>query len=570
MSRASLLVFFLSISILLWGQSTTQKISITFENEPLTSALLKLDGVVDRQFSYNPRILPSGVVLNQSYDAETPEDILADMLGENYTLKNISDYIIIQKAPPSKKEKTTFQIKGGVKDAITGAYLEDVSIYEINSLESTLSNDQGEFSIKSETTLKTATFVVSKRLYEDTIIHVTDIELLEAPIALKKEGPTKTKSTKPVRERIRTFSTGLAKFFTSDKVRTNARNINLVDERMFQFSLVPAVGTNRKLSSQIKNKISLNMIAGYSYGVNGVEMGGFYNVSREEVRGVQLGGFGNTVGGEVHGLQIGGFVNTTKDYVKGAQVAGFVNVASDSVNGFQIGGFTNLTREMSGIQVAGFNNHTKRISGLQVSGFINTTNKMKGAQVSGFVNMAKEVRGIQLSVINIADTVVNGTPFGLLNIVKKNGFISPAIESDGVVPYRLAFRSGIQKFYTVLSAGIDKGNHWTFGAGFGSRLFPLKEKSFFLNPELRWINIANENVSEVENNTIIRFNFNLGYQVFKHLSITTGPTLNYYYTNQLDESSQPIIGLAHNPMVDKLTGNVRHQLWVGYSIGIGF
>ena len=568
MSRVALLTVLFSISGLIHGQSTDQTISISFENEPLESALQKLDSRAERQFSYNPRILPSGVVLNKSYDSETPENILKDILGESYSLKNISDYIIIQRIPPVKKEKSTVQFEGGVKDAVTGADLENVSIYEINSLESTLSNDQGEFSLKSETKLKTATFVVSKRLYEDTIIRVNNFELLDAPIVLKKEEPTK--SAKPIRERIQTFSSGLAKFFTSDKVRTNARNVNFVDTRMFQFSVVPAVGTNRKLSSQIKNKISFNMLAGYSYGVSGVEIGGIYNVNRAEVRGVQFGGFGNTVGGEVHGLQMAGFVNTSKDYVKGAQGAGFVNVASDSVNGFQMAGFTNLTREMRGVQIAGFNNHTKRMNGYQLSGFINTTGEMKGVQMTGFINMAKEVKGLQFSVINIADTVTAGVPFGLLNIVKKNGFISPAIESDGVVPYRFAFRSGIDKFYTVLSAGIDPDKHWTFGAGFGSRLFPLKEKKFFLNPELRWINVSDESFSGNQNNTILKFNFNLGYQVFKHLSITAGPTLNYYYTNELDNVGQPVIDLARNPRTDELRGDFRHQLWIGYSIGIGF
>lgn len=568
MSRVVLFGLFLSTVLLLCGQSSDPPISIAFENEPLEQALLKLDIAVERQLSYNPQILPLGVVVNQSFDGESPEKILTDILGENYTLKKIGDYIIIQKVQPVKKEKTTFQITGGVKDAVTGVELEDVSIYEINTLQSTLSNELGEFDLKSETTLQNAVFVVSKRFYEDTIIQVSNLKPFDTPIVLKKEEPAKRAN--PIRERVRTFSSGFAKLFTSEKVRTNASNVNFVDTRMFQFSLIPAVGTNRKLSGQIKNKTSLNLIAGYTYGVQGLELGGFYNISREEVWGVQIGGFGNTVGGEVHGLQMGGFINTSKDYVRGAQLAGFINVAADSVNGFQLGGFTNLTREMQGIQVAGFNNHTRRMNGFQLSGFINTTQEMEGFQLTGFINVAKEVRGLQLSVINIADTVASGLPFGLINIVKKNGLISPAIESNDIVPYQFAFRSGLDKFYSVLSAGIDPGEHWTFGAGFGSRLFPLKEKKFFLNPELRWINVAEGTPKDDENNTVIRLNFNLGYQLFKHLSITTGPTLNYYYTNHLDESSAPVIALASSSMVDQLSGNFSHQLWIGYSIGLGF
>ncbi len=544
-----------------------QKITISFDNEPLQEALLRLNDLSDQQLSYNPQILPTGIVLNQSFRSESPKSIIEEILGDAYELKSIGNYLIIQKAPPPKKEKVTFQLSGGVKDASTGEELEDVSIYEVNSLRSTLSDEKGEFNLLAETDVSAAIFVISKKFYEDTIIQASQLKTLQGPIVLKKEK--ESRPGKSIRERVRTFSTGLSKFFTSDKVRKNAQNVNLTDTRMFQISFIPSLGTNRKMSSQIKNNYSLNLIAGYSYGVGAAELGGVYNISREEVRGVQIGGFGNTVGGEVHGLQMGGFINTTKDYVKGAQIAGFINVASDSVNGFQMGGFTNLTKEMKGVQIAGFNNHTSSTAGFQLSGFINTTKEMDGFQLAGFINTAKEVRGLQLSVVNLADTVVTGTPFGLVNIVKKGGFISPAIESDDVVPYRVSFRSGLNKFYSVLSVGFQPGDHWTYGAGFGSRWFPKKNK-LFINPEIRWFNVAEDKIKENENNYLVRLNLNLGYQIFKHLSVTSGPSLNYYFTNHLDESGNPIIDIAGNTILDNSTSKFRHQLWIGYTVGIGF
>ncbi len=569
-SKLTLIGILVFTSAALLGQSAdvSQKITVTFQNESLENALLRLDDLADRQLSYNPQILPSGVVINRSFASETPEIILNKILGDAYELKTIGNYIIIQKAPPPKKEKATFQISGGIKDATTGEELQDVSIYEVNSLRSTLSNEKGEFNLLAETNVSAATFVISKKYYQDTIIQVSQLKTLQGPIVLKQER--ESRFTESIRERVRTFSTGLSKFFTSNKVRKNAQNVNLVDTRMFQFSFIPSIGTNRKMSSQIKNKFSLNLIAGYAYGNRGVELGGFYNIDREEVRGVQIGGFGNTVGGEVHGLQMGGFVNTTKDYVKGAQIAGFINVASDSVNGFQMGGFSNITREMKGWQIAGFNNHTKHMDGVQMSGFINTAGDMEGFQLTGFINIARQVRGLQLSVVNWADTVASGVPFGLLNIVKKGGLISPAIESDEVVPYRLSFRSGLDKFYSVLSVGLQPGDYWTYGAGFGSRFFPLNKKTFFINPELRWFNVAEDKIKENENNYLVRFNFNLGYQLFKHLSITTGPSFNYYFTNHLSERGRPIIDIAGKTVLDRSTARYRHQLWIGYTIGIGF
>ena len=554
--------FFVSIS--LFAQENT--ISIKFDQEPLLEALAKIDQQTTKQLSYNPQILPKSEVVNKSYESEQIEKVLGDMLGSRYELKEIGNYLIIQKKI-TKKEKTTFQIAGGVKDAVTGQQLKDVSVYEINSLESTLTNDQGEFELKAKTGADVATFLVSKKDYKDTIIQVSTIRPMEAPIVLNQEKENKLGQA--IRDQVKIFSEGLAKLFTSDKVIKNARNVNMVDTRMFQISLVPSVGTNRKMSPQIKNRFSLNVFAGYSYGVQGLELGGFYNIDREEVRGVQIGGFGNTVGGEVHGLQMGGFVNTTDDYVRGAQIGGFINIASDSVNGFQMGGFTNITRDMQGVQIAGFNNHTKNTSGFQLSGFVNTAGDMDGCQMAGFVNVAKEVRGFQLSVVNIADSVATGVPLGLLNIVKKNGLLSPGIESDDVVPYRFTFRSGLDKFYTVLSIGTNPGEHWTLGAGFGSKLFTGDKKTFLLNPEIRWLNLAKGLPDETQN-YMVRFNFNLGYQIFKRLWITSGPSVNFYFTNQLDEQGIPEIDIASSPFLDKLSGGTRHQMWLGYTFGVNF
>lgn len=566
-SKQLLIIFSFLLCTNAFSQVSDDAISISFQNEPLLEALAKLDGVTNKQLSFNPQILPQNQLVNKVYEDQNIKVILEEVLGSSYELKSISNYLIIQKKEV-RKQKTTFKIAGGVRDAITGEELKDVSVYEINSLESTLTDASGGFELKAKTGSDVATFLISKENYKDTIIQITNVRQIEAPIQLKQEKESRI--VKAIRDKAEIFSNGLAKLFTSDKVIKNARNVNMVDDRLVQISLVPSIGTNRKMSSQIKNKFSLNVIAGYSYGVNGLELGGFYNVDREEVRGVQIGGFGNTVGGEVHGLQMGGFVNTTSDYVRGSQIGGFINVAKDSVNGLQMAGFTNLTKEVRGLQIAGFNNHTKKSSGFQLSGFINTTGEMDGFQLTGFINVAREVKGLQMSVVNVADTVVSGTQFGLLNIVRKNGLLSPGIESDGVIPYRFSFRSGMDKFYTVLSIGTNPSEYWTLGVGFGSKLFTSPKKKLYLNPELRWVNLAKGVPDENENNYLVRFNFNLGYQLFKRLSITSGPALNFYVSNQLDEAGNPEIDIASAPFIDELPRNSRYQMWLGYTFGVNF
>ena len=561
--------FLFLLSVLgLFGQETSIKITIEFIDEPIAVALAKLDNSIAQQLSYNPQILPQNTTITRSFEDQIPEVILVGILGPTYQLKNIGNYIIIQKAPLTKKEKTAFQLKGGIKDASSGKDLSGVSVYEINSLKSTLSNEQGKFELQANTEFKEATFVVSRRFYQDTIIRITKPEQLTQPIALKQEEPSKKGIM--IRERVKVFSSGLAKFFTSIELRKNAQNVNFVDTRLFQLSLVPSIGTNRKMSGQIKNKISLNLISGYSYGVHGVELGGFYNLDREEVIGAQFGGFGNTVGGEVRGAQFGGFINTTKDYVNGVQMAGFINVASDSVEGFQAAGFTNTTKEMSGFQVAGFNNRTMKVSGYQLSGFMNTTGEMDGVQIAGFINIAKEVKGLQLSVINIADTVSSGVPIGLISIVKKNGFLSPALEYTDAIPVGFAMRVGVETFYSILAIGTNPDNYWSVGGGFGSKRFTSVNRKLFLNPELRWSSLTQGKIRENEDSNLIQLNFNLGYQLFKRLSIAGDPSLNFFFTNHLNAQGDPIIDLANSTIIDGQGSRNRYQMWAGYTLNIGF
>ncbi|MEM0940529.1 MAG: hypothetical protein AAF600_09785 [Bacteroidota bacterium] len=535
----------------------------------LSEALRSLDKATEKQLSFNDLILPQNLIVNDSFTEQTPTSILQQILGASFRMKNIGEYIIIQKAPPTKKNKAPYKIKGTIQDANTGEELKDVTIYEINTLKSTLSDKDGGFELEAATDPKAATFVLSKRFYSDTVIHINQDLALSRPITLQQEIQP-VKSSTMIRERVKNFSSGIAKFFTSVTVRKNAQNVNLVDTRWIQFSLIPSVGTNRKLSTQIKNKISLNLIAGHSYGVRGVELGGFYNIDREEARGVQVGGFGNTVGGEVKGVQMGGFINTSKDYVKGMQAAGFLNVASDSVEGFQIAGFTNFTRQMTGFQVAGFNNHVKKMSGFQLSGFINTAKEMSGFQLAGFINFAKELKGLQFSIVNIADTVSSGIPFGVINIVRKNGFLSPTIELNDVIPYQFAFRMGIENFYSLISIGINPSSYWSLGGGFGSRRYTSSKQKFFINPELRWHSLAEEKIEENENNNLIKLNLNLGYKWFKRLSVKGGPSINFFFTNQLNESGNPELTLTEAALFEGSYLRNRYQFWVGYSLGIGF
>lgn len=339
--------------------------------------------------------------------------------------------------------------------------------------------------------------------------------------------------------------------------------------RTFHTSFVPPLSTNGVESPNYVNSYSFNLLVGHTGGTNGIEIGGAYNIGTNDVKGVQIAGVGNSIGGQLNGSQIGGLINTTHGSMSGIQLSGITNISLDSAAGAQIAGLLNLSKGMSGIQVSGGANYSEAVAGAQVSGAVNRAEEMKGVQLAG-INIARKLKGVQFGVINISDSVVSGMPVGVINVVKKNGFISPGLEYDDVVPYRIGFRSGINGFYTVMTVGARVDEYWTYGAGLGSRIFLTKGKGVFINPEARWENINKGKAFNDGNNHLIRLNVNFGLQILKHFYLTGGPSINFYFTNGLDEAEIPEIDLGDNFYVNQVSGDYLYRVWMGYSLGIGF
>lgn len=377
----------------------------------------------------------------------------------------------------------------------------------------------------------------------------------------------------------------------------------IVTEQALQVSFIPVIGTNFKPSSNSINHISLNIFAGYNHGVNGVELGGFVNVDKSDVKYLQLAGFTNLVGGNVTGVQGAGFVNGVKQNVTGVQGAGFVNM-SKAVKGAQGSGFVNYAHgdvvgaqgtgfvnfaygHVTGAQGSGFVNYAKSLKGVQGSGFVNYANdSVKGAQLSGFYNHAKEVngvqasgfgnytktlRGFQIGIVNIADTVERGATIGLLNIVR-TGMHEFAFGYNDVTDLNAAFRSGTRKFYSVLEAGIQTGSDplWAFGVGMGTQFKPIREK-FVTSIELG--SYAVNRVDDYQNdlNQVTKLSVNMSYKIFKTLAVNAGPVLNIYASRTFDsETGTYGLGLGENGFYDQTFSGTNVKAWVGYQVGVRF
>lgn len=275
--------------------------------------------------------------------------------------------------------------------------------------------------------------------------------------------------------------------------------------------------------------------------LNGVEVG-FINVAGSRTDGAQVG-FVNLTSNQVHGAQVG-HVNVAAKAVEGAQV-GFVNACKDSLNGMQIG-YVNITgNKADGIQLGFVNGARRSVTGAQV-GFVNAAaEKVNGAQV-GFVNAAAgAVKGSQIGFVNVCDTISKGIPVGFLSIVRKGGFKAFEVSSSELYPANLAFKTGVDVFYTTFIASYnpDYKNEFALGAGLGTNL-RLGRRVFF-NPEA-----LSQVTMEKYPQQIVSLSTMFGFTITKNISLVAGPDVAWI--NRTDERSQPLLKPQYSFYREKL------------------
>ena len=367
----------------------------------------------------------------------------------------------------------------------------------------------------------------------------------------------------------RVEKTGMAKFLVSSQQRIQSLNLKkFFTTRPFQVSLTPGLGTHGSLSGQVTNNFSFNVFGGYNGGVNGLEIGGLFNLDKKSVQYVQVGGLFNIVGGQVRGLQVGGLNNTVLDSVKGFQVAGINNHVKGSLHGLQVGGvYNHVTNRVQGAQVAGVANFAKqKVSGSQVAGVANFSNReLTGAQV-GLINFARQLKGVQIGLINISDTS-EGFSIGLINVVLK-GYHKLAFSANELVNLNAAFKTGSPRLYNILQAGFNLGDSnevFTFGYGLGTEL--KLGRTFTLNPEFtaQHLYLGSWDFANILGKAQLNLNLKLG----KYVSIFGGPVFNAYYSIQ--DIHFPGYRKQIPPAGYKtysLAANVKG--WLGWNAGISF
>ncbi|OQX97549.1 MAG: hypothetical protein B6I20_12360 [Bacteroidetes bacterium 4572_117] len=410
-----------------------------------------------------------------------------------------------------------------------------------------------------------------------------------------------------------------------------SENLKLLEKQHFQVSILPFLGTNRLMSGNVENNVSLNILGGYSQAINGFEIGGLLNIVRNNVKWAQIAGLSNITGGSTSGIQIAGLLNNNRKSVKGLQIAGITNIVYDTILGVQIAGmlnvlhgkmngaqisgfanytdknvdgvqlggfvnyalkdvkfaqiagFTNFGRNVGGVQIAGFSNVSAgKVGGLQISGFANFADTVKSAQLAGFMNVSREeITGVQISsFLNIAKKVkgvqlaflnfgdtVTGASIGFLSIVRK-GYHQGEISANELINANFTFKTGTKRFYNIFTYGRALPNKQISSFGYGLGTEISSKKRFFFNTDIT-VNQLNENSKVFRNlNLLSKIDLNFGFRIFNKSAISFGPSANFMISQTNTGIENLIIDLAPTPLYKYEDLNFIAQFWLGGRITI--
>lgn len=498
-----------------------REISVSVDRLRLADVLTQIGKQGNFYFSYNGKILPKDSLVSLVAVKQPVSTVLKRLFKDRFEFEEQSNYIIIVPALPHlamintdiTNENNVYSISGIVTDERNGERVMNASVYEKQQLAATLTDEHGYFKLKIRTTDPAVLRITaSKLLYHDVTLNF----LQSVPITNRSDTRSYQNGAHSVER------DALGKFFISARQRIQSMNIpDFLAKRPFQISLTPGLSTHGFFSSQVVNKVSLNLAGGYTAGVNGFEIGGLFNINKGNSKYLQFAGVFNLVGGNMIGLQIAGVNNRVLDTVRGMQFAVFNNKAEGQVSGLQLAAFT---------------------------------------------NEAHRLKGVQIGLVNVADTSY-GASFGIINIIR-NGFYRVALSANPLVSTNLSLASGTRSFYTVLTVGANadpKNKMYAAGLGLGH--------DFILNDRFYLAGITEFQFGYTAGqfaDSWIRGKLLLHAQLSKHISVFAGPTYNNYTSSGSSPGYQSKLNAPLLPDGSPDYMNVPVRSWISIEGGIAF
>ena len=599
-----LLATFFTTGLLAQESFLSRKVSLNIPSCSLEVALFEIGKAADFRFSYDADLIPGSRQVRVKAKNTPVNELLREMLGQEVRPREIGNHVILVRNRTNAREQqpyTTITVTGIIIDASNRKPLGNATIYETENKRSATSIGNGSYKLVIPSGKKIRGLTFCKSGFADTVIFIKQSAERRVDIILQPlEGGLQRMN--PITGSISvnlTDSLGLVNWLVPHEAMINSQNLKVRTSRTFQASIIPYIGTNWKVTGSITNRFSLNLLAGYTGGLKGVEVGGLLNITRNNISGVQIGGLGNIVGGQGKGWQIGGLFNFDLGKFDGVQAGGLFNYVPDTISGVQVGGLANIiTGKIIGVQFSGLANIvTSNCDGWQVSGLLNLTikdvrhvqitglvnygNNMDGFQLAGLVNIARRqnngvqiaglvnyattLHGLQLGVVNVSNTVERGVPVGLFSYVQQ-GYHLFELSGNEIFYGNVAFKSGTRTFYNFVQIGIGSDYKLQGSYGIGT-IFKLGKKlSMNIDGSA---GIVYHPTDTIYHGLLLKFNPALEYRFAKHFAIFAGPAYNCFVFSK-GKPSATARGISTYDFYFKSTENASIQMWIGGVLGVRF
>lgn len=421
--------------------------------------LIAKDGAF--KLSYNAAVVPSDSIVSLHAEDEAVNRVLRRLLPEGLRWKASGAHLIISGEAGRKQRFTS---DGTVVDATNGQPIARATVLEVQRGNAVNTDDRGSFHITLAGEEGRIPLRIARHGYRDTVLFVPRDGAV-GRITLQRLDELERMEPICHFDRCGVEDLGMARLLVPTARMDQAANLELDERAGFQLSLISSVSTNGPLASSMVNRLSVNILGGYARGLEGVEVGGGFNLLSDDMTGFQFAGLANLVGGHTKGLQVAGAINHSMRSLEGVQLAGLANTVWDTLSGVQVSGGINVVkRGMSGVQVSSWGNVSLGdLDGVQVTGGVNLAHGVVNkAQVSGVLNYAKGVQGGQVtSGINVALGEVGGGQVGCVGNFSKQVSGGQFSFGANVVPGEV---SGGQVGFSLNYAHRVSGGQFSFGA----------------------------------------------------------------------------------------------------------
>ncbi|WP_441285886.1 LA_2272 family surface repeat-containing protein [Sorangium sp. KYC3313] len=368
--------------------------------------------------------------------------------------------------------------------------------------------------------------------------------------------------------------------------------------------VLPFVGTSTFDGTNVVRRYSLNLVAGYTAGVAGLELGVGVNIASSFLCGAQLSSGANLVLGPARGAQItmglnvagplwgaqvgsfnvavgpvtgaqGGAINVAVGAVDGAQL-GAANVAAGASTDLQVGVANVAVSDATDVQVGVANVATGAATDVQV-GVVNVAaGKSTGTQISVANVAAGESTGLQIGLLNVATGKVGGAQIGLVNYADDSPFSLGlfnfirkgrlhvdvwGLESGIVVA---GLKNGSDHIHNIYGVGLRTiGNRplLVSALGLGGRI-SIHQRAYI---DLDVLGYTLHEPSTLEPAaTIAQARALLGFRLFPELALFGGPSVNVAFSGTPKDAQLSPYGSA--PLGSDASSTER--AWPGLVLGV--